>query len=64
LQLQCRGILDALPEDWYVFELTSSMLQVECFILIYKFSIFFGRAFWSMFVVVALLSRSYRALRR
>ncbi len=35
LQLQCRGILDTLPEAWYVFELTYSMLQIECMILFY-----------------------------
>jgi hypothetical protein len=35
LQLQCRGIPDALPEAWYIFELTYSMLQIECMILFY-----------------------------
>ncbi len=28
-------ILDALPEAWYVFELTYSMSQIECMIVFY-----------------------------
>jgi hypothetical protein len=65
-QLQCRGIVDALPEAWYVFELTYSMLQIECMILFYfilQIFYLFGRSYWSKFVV-AFVSRSYRALRR